>query len=729
MTSKVIDQLQSRSEKLQSYQYDLDNMLKELERKEYIHSNINVMKSYESQARILEALTLSINPRKAIVTHDKLLLGLEKNTWNKNSIIDYYSFKQKYLFLRRLYVLTILKSTIRKAPLLDKKTSQKKGFNRWLRIIQQRTIQRVFSDYAITKFTFNRLQYKLLRAKQCTKTKLHDNNEKASLYHFLAKLIRGFRYIKENCYDKRSSLISKRTLKTLVLRHDRYNTLKRSFNSIGSKVIQRKKIYRSVRKYRIKTLRKYFKYFTTSLGYHCRIKSISSTTRRVKRENYVTLMRAFNNLRHFRSRTRSHRKLQYSVSNISDKHYLLKYLYNWKNHYHHYLQKRSYFHTKIRMNTKKVRLKYLKLWRLLLQRKLSNRALMLSKNTRAKKFYLKNHGPLYLKLWIQFIKFQHPRHPQYSNSNKKLKGKYLTKKRTGFNQWLSYTTKKFHYQKLFKQGSTQWRKQILKKWIKSWILYVARSKVLKTRITSRIYSATKKSDKRRSLFNHYEKVLSKVKIDGTIVNGRVSRFIYMKYMLNSFKTHASSLSMYRKKLSISKKHYIIKMKRNAMQVLRVRLLKTKKSVILTKIVSKRKRNALRMWYNYLIAHTQSRKGMLTLSKNKLTSRARKHSLLLRWRNVARKGILYIIVDILNTNNSKIGANLVELHRQSKLHSRKRILESYLTKLREKVMIVTDEDLLVKKFYQRIINPIKLQRGFNAIYNLWDRKNTLEADHR
>ena len=77
----------------------------------------------------------------------------------------------------------------------------------------------------------------------------------------------------------------------------------------------------------------------------------------------------------------------------------------------------------------------------------------------------------------------------------------------------------------------------------------------------------------------------------------------------------------------------------------------------------------------------------------------------------------------------IGIRLVELLRQSKLHSRKRILASYLLKLRGKVMIVTDQDAVVKTFYQRIINPIKLQRGFNSIYDLWDRKNALEADPR
>ena len=84
----------------------------------------------------------------------------------------------------------------------------------------------------------------------------------------------------------------------------------------------------------------------------------------------------------------------------------------------------------------------------------------------------------------------------------------------------------------------------------------------------------------------------------------------------------------------------------------------------------------------------------------------------------------------NTNdNVYIGRNLASINDASKIHSRKRILSSTFRRLKEKMMMVTEEDRAVKKFYQRIITPMKLQKGFDALYALWDRKNVFEADPR
>jgi L-asparagine oxygenase len=57
-----INRLQLRSAKLEQHQYDLDNLLKDLEKKEYIdyYNDIKNIKTYESQARILDELPISI---------------------------------------------------------------------------------------------------------------------------------------------------------------------------------------------------------------------------------------------------------------------------------------------------------------------------------------------------------------------------------------------------------------------------------------------------------------------------------------------------------------------------------------------------------------------------------------------------------------------------------------------------------------------------------------------
>lgn len=90
-----INRLQLRSEKLEQHQYDLDNLLKDLEKKEYIdyYNDIKNIKTYESQARILDELPISIKPPDVV----NLVLGVEKKAWAVNNYLDYYSHKQKWV--------------------------------------------------------------------------------------------------------------------------------------------------------------------------------------------------------------------------------------------------------------------------------------------------------------------------------------------------------------------------------------------------------------------------------------------------------------------------------------------------------------------------------------------------------------------------------------------------------------------------------------------------------
>jgi len=93
--SKIINKLQLRSEKLETYQYDLDKLLKDLEKKEYndYYNDIKNIKTFESQARILDELPIFIKPSNVI----NLEIGIEKKAWVRNNYLDYYSYKQKWV--------------------------------------------------------------------------------------------------------------------------------------------------------------------------------------------------------------------------------------------------------------------------------------------------------------------------------------------------------------------------------------------------------------------------------------------------------------------------------------------------------------------------------------------------------------------------------------------------------------------------------------------------------
>jgi len=329
------------------------------------------------------------------------------------------------------------------------------------------------------------------------------------------------------------------------------------------------------------------------------------------------------------------------------------------------------------------------------------------------------------------MKYQSP----YNKKNK-INTKY--KKRVTMNHWLHYTDNRYHYQKLWKQGSSLWSKKMSKKMMKTWIRHIARYRAMKTRIASRIYNATKKNGKRVSLL-YPEKMMMMTRGKIMMMTGnastttRIYHYIQLKHMLQRLRIVTSSSSSYRKKTVIGIKHHTTSIKKKTMGALRVRLMMINKTpIILTRFVMKRKKVAMLAWMSYM----KARKRLLstvTLEKKGMVALARKHTLFLRWRRLTKKGINYstlmIILIIYANDNVYIGCYLAGINRESKIHSRKRILSSTFTRLKEKMMIVAEEDRTVKKFYQRIIAPMKLQRGFDALYALWDRKNVFEADPR
>jgi hypothetical protein len=107
----------------------------------------------------------------------------------------------------------------------------------------------------------------------------------------------------------------------------------------------------------------------------------------------------------------------------------------------------------------------------------------------------------------------------------------IAKKRIYFNIWFHYTIKLMNDKMLNKKGFTIWKKLMIKKWIKRWILFSNKSKVLKNRIVLRVSSSTRKNDKKRHLHSNDKSGYTIKKVTNEVLNGRIFHCVCLKHML------------------------------------------------------------------------------------------------------------------------------------------------------------------------------------------------------